>query len=111
MVKVVIAGGRDKWVSETEIETAILESGLEVSEIVFGGSCGVDECARQYGIKKGIKTTVFYADWDIHGYSAGPIRNGEMAKYSDALIAFRGGRGTSSMVSAMEKLRKPVFKV
>ena len=110
-MKVIIAGGRDRWVSDAEIKTAIIESGFDVSEIVCGGAKGIDDCALQYGIKNGIKTTIFPAEWHIHGDSAGPIRNHEMSLYSDALIVFVGGRGTQNIVNAMKRLNKPIFDV
>ncbi len=48
--------------------------------------------------------------WDIHGKSAGHIRNAEMADYADALIAFWDGksRGTANMI---ENARKRGLKI
>lgn len=42
----------------------------------------------------------FPANWDKHGKSAGHIRNAEMAKYADALVAFWDGKskGTKGMI-------------
>lgn len=44
---------------------------------------------------------------DKHGKMAGPIRNLEMAKYADGLIAFWDGksRGTRDMITKAKKER------
>lgn len=53
----------------------------------------------------------FPANWDKHGKSAGYIRNGEMAKYADCLLAVWNGssKGTKHMIDLMEKENKTVF--
>lgn len=47
----------------------------------------------------------FPANWDRYGRSAGYIRNAEMAKVSDILLAFwdMESRGTKNMIELMEK--------
>lgn len=71
-------------------------------EIVEGGATGVDSLAKSYAISKYIKYKEFPADWNKHGRAAGPIRNKQMAEYSDILIAFRyvnnPSRGTENMI-------------
>ena len=46
------------------------------------------------------------ADWDQYGRSAGMIRNREMAKAADSLIAFWDGKskGTANMIQTSEKM-------
>lgn len=45
------------------------------------------------------------ADWESHGKSAGYIRNAEMEKVSDILLAFwdMESRGTKNMIELMER--------
>lgn len=82
----------------------------EVTEVVHGGARGVDQivgsiCKGTWPVK------VFLADWRKHGKSAGPIRNAEMAKYADVLVAIMiegGSRGTQNMIDQMIRLGKPV---
>ena len=50
-------------------------------EIVEGGARGTDALAKRYATEHGIKCHEFSALWDMHGMSAGPIRNSEMVKF------------------------------
>ena len=53
----------------------------------------------------------FPAEWDKYGRSAGPIRNGQMAKAAEALIALLapGSRGTKNMIEQATKKGLKVF--
>lgn len=80
--------------------------------ILQGGARGIDAAAKGYlGNKYTVKT--YPALWHKHGRSAGPIRNGEMAKEADCLLAIWDGvsRGTGNMVRWMIAEGKPVFIV
>ncbi len=103
-MKVIIAGGRD-ITDYSLIEIAINESGFIIDEVVSGGATGVDTLAIKYAIEKGIPSKVFHADWKKHQRAAGPIRNREMAEYSDALIAIWDGksRGTKNMIEEAKR--------
>lgn len=50
-------------------------------EIVQGGANGADKFAEIYANNHAYKCTLFKADWDKHGKSAGYIRNSEMHNY------------------------------
>lgn len=73
--------------------------------IVSGGAKGADLLGEKYASDRGMKITVYKADWKKHGSSAGPRRNLLMAKNADALVAFWDGlsRGTKSMVEIADK--------
>ena len=66
---------------------------------------------RRWAIENGIPIKEFPANWQEFGRAAGPIRNGEMADYADALIAIWDGRsrGTADMISRMKIKEKPVW--
>lgn len=107
-MKVIIAGSRH--INDmSALRRAIELSKFDITEIVSGGASGVDTLGEIYAAEKGIPVKRFPADWDKHGRSAGPIRNGEMAEYADALIAVWHGasRGTANMIkqASYKKLR------
>lgn len=68
--------------------------------IVSGTARGADHLGEQYAKERGYEVRQYPADWDAHGKSAGYIRNREMAKNADALIAFWDGqsKGTKLMI-------------
>ncbi len=112
-MKLIIAGSRnlenddlvERWVlTKFDIK--------DIDEIVSGGARGADSCGESFARKYDIPIAIFPAEWNIHGRAAGPIRNAQMAKYGDVLIAFTsGGRGTTNMINTMKKQGKPVHVI
>lgn len=111
-MKVIVAGSRVITDSQFVID-AIISSGYEVSEVFCGGARGVDKIGAEIAKGIGIPVRHFPADWNLHGKSAGMIRNREMAEQADALIAVWDGqsRGTAHMISVMRDLGKPCHVV
>ncbi len=129
-MKLIIAGNRDINVTGGLIAELIALHNLQPIEIVSGGARGVDRCGEVFVEQwnqmhktpqaipsnyqaKEIALKVFEADWEEHGKAAGPIRNGEMAKYADALLLIWDGesRGSANMKDQMLKERKPVYEM
>lgn len=103
-MKLIIAGGREYYLSPMEYRK--LDSLIKdkcVTEIVSGGATGVDSCGEFWAEVRGLKCTVFKADWTKHGRKAGPIRNAEMAAYANVAVLFHGGIGTRSMYDEAAK--------
>lgn len=117
--KIVIAGGRDftdKVLLENALEFLLETKGLPPTntwEVVSGLARGADTLGRNYAIAKGIPYKDFPADWEFHGNSAGYIRNKEMAKYGDVLIAFHDtvSKGTQHMIDLAREYGLRVFVV
>lgn len=95
---------------------ALKRAPFEITEVV-SGACkeGVDRLGEEWAGRKGIPVKRFPADWNQYGRRAGPLRNREMAKYADALIAIWDGesRGTRNMIdeALREKLEVYVYCV
>lgn len=98
-MKIIIAGGRD-ITDPNIVMLAMAHSGWVPTEVVSGGASGVDTLGEQWASQYGFPVRRFPADWKRHGNAAGPIRNGEMAAYADALVAIWDGksRGTFNMI-------------
>jgi hypothetical protein len=116
-MKVIIAGSRtfDNYLVLKKYCDKIL-SNVDKSdiEIVSGGARGADFFGEKYAQENSYGIKLFPANWDKYGKSAGYIRNQEMAKYADALIAFWDGtsRGTKHMIDLAKKhdLKVRVYK-
>ena len=76
------------------------------SSIVCGEARGADSLGKQDAQDHGIPIRSFPADWDRYGKKAGYLRNEEMARNADALIAFWDGqsRGTGNMIEIAKRI-------
>jgi len=102
--KVIIAGSRDFNNELLLYQTCdiLLENKRKDSSIVIisGTARGADQLGEKYALSRGFQLIKKPADWDRYGKKAGYLRNIEMAKMADALIAFWDGnsRGTKMMI-------------
>lgn len=117
MYKLIIAGSRKfnnpnilrsytKQILESLYKKGKLYPGYYDSvEIISGGANGADKLGERFANDYIIQLKIFLADWNKHGKSAGYIRNEEMAKYADGLVAFWDGksRGTKHMIELAKK--------
>lgn len=71
---------------------------------------GVDGLAERYAFENNLVSRSFPAKWERFGKFAGPIRNLNMAKYADRLIAFSsGGKGTANMIKCAKEQGLPTI--
>lgn len=99
-LRVCISGSRDfRNLSKVDL---IMELLPDDTVVLHGGARGVDERADAAARRRGLAVEVTRPDWKRHGKKAGPMRNREMVKGCDHLIAFWNGisRGTASAIQA-----------
>ncbi len=100
--KVIVAGGRDLDDEQLVIRTLEdLYGDYRYVEVVSGGSRGADRHGEAWAAWRDFPVKKFPADWDTHKNAAGPIRNEQMAKYAEVLVAFWDGKspGTRGMIN------------
>lgn len=104
-MKVAVVGSRN--LTNIELERYISE---DVEEIVSGGAVGVDLCAAEYAVRKGIKLTEFLPQYERYGRAAPIVRNKNIVDYSDKVIVFWNGtsKGTQSVIKYAKKIGKPL---
>lgn len=112
-MKLIIAGSRDIAVDLDYITDLIELNHLSPTEVVCGGAKGIDKCGERWAALNNVAIKHFPADWKTHGFAAGPIRNGQMADYADALLLIWNGfsRGSANMKKTMAHLGKPIIEV
>lgn len=106
---VAVAGSRS--ITNADVVCSVLDAKASgATQVVTGGARGVDTIAFDWAWAHGIPVQVIAAEWSRHGRAAGPIRNREIARLAERLIAIHDGhsRGTMHMIESMRNLRKPV---
>lgn len=110
-MKLIIAGSRGIVLPVT-LRAAIKWSGWrdEITEVVSGMARGVDRLGADWAEENGLILARFYARWQVHGRDAGFIRNEDMARYGDALLAVWDGTsgGTAHMIRCAKQRGLPV---
>jgi len=78
--------------------------------VVSGGAHGVDQCAERAARARGLHVLIIPAEWKRHGHNAGVIRNTEIARVADRVVAFwdERSRGTRDVVSKFVAAGKDV---
>lgn len=104
-MKLAVIGSRSLTVTNLE---DYLPQG--VTEIVSGGARGIDACAREYSLTKGIKLTEFFSEYKKYGRCAPLKRNLQIIDYADEVLAFWDGqsRGTKYVIEQCENRNKKV---
>lgn len=99
---IIIAGGRDfddyGYLSQTMDH--LLSDVKDEVVIICGKAKGADTFGERYAIEHGRTVKYFPADWKRYGKAAGFMRNTEMARNADILVAFWDGKssGTKHMI-------------
>jgi YspA, cpYpsA-related SLOG family len=109
MTRVLVCGSR--VIDDDKLVFKILDiAECDITELVSGGAIGVDKSAEKWANARGIKVTQFIPDWEKEPRKAGIIRNREMVKYAEAVIAIWNGtsRGTESTIKFARKHKKPL---
>lgn len=110
-MRVIIAGSRGV-ADPVALEQAIAASGFRITCVVSGGARGADALGEAWAWRNGVSLSIMPAEWDKRGKRAGLIRNEEMAKYAEALIALWDGQspGTRHMIETAARLGLPTYK-
>lgn len=100
---VIIAGTRH-FIDPKLLDKTIEESGFHITCVISGAARGVDLLGERWAQKRGIGVRSFPAKWDAFGKAAGVMRNEDMAKVAQALIALpcQHSKGTKDMIERAE---------
>lgn len=112
-MKLAIVGGRD-YHDYALLANTIFSSLCPldfITEIISGGAKGTDHLAEDFAENNDIPLTVFPAEWNKYGKSAGFIRNQTIVNNCDMVLAFWDGqsRGTADTIEKAKKAKKPTL--
>jgi hypothetical protein len=110
-MKIIVAGPRD--FTNHQFVYGVLSQVVKPWDVIIqGGAAGVDRIAQTWARTHGIACRTFPALWEKQGRAAGGIRNEQMAREADVLIAFvNGSPGTANMIRQMQVLKKQIMYV
>lgn len=104
-MKVLICGSRE-WLDPVPIKE-VIDALSPGSTVIVGGARGADLIAQNLAEERDdITVKVFYAEWDMWGKRAGPMRNIEMLNNKpDIVYAFplRKSKGTYHTINEAKK--------
>lgn len=91
-------------------EVILAGLGMGVTTIISGGAVGVDRWAADAAREHGLQLVEILPDWNAHGKAAGIIRNREIVRQAEAVVAFWDGKskGTRSTIEMAAEARKLV---
>lgn len=83
------------------VDAALSDHNIEPGRVISGGASGADYCAEVWAEARDVPMTIFPAQWDQYGNKAGPLRNDEVVKAADVVVAFWNGSssGTQDTIS------------
>lgn len=120
--RIIICGGRhfDNYSSlEYVMDQVMSDLDLDFSEIeVVSGHCtGADQLGELYADRNRLLCTIFPAQWEKYGRSAGPIRNSAMIDYAaesevPVVVAFvsPNTRGTNDTVAKAKRKQFNIYE-
>lgn len=86
-------------------------SNNNITHIISGGAIGADAIAEQWATLNDIPVTIYKPDWEKFGKSAGFIRNYDIIKDAEMVIAFWDGvsKGTEHSLVYANKIGKQII--
>lgn len=106
-MRVAVIGSRT-WTDLKKIYDT-LDDLKDIKTIISGGARSADQISEEYAKDRNLRTMIFFPDYDRYGKIAPLIRNREIVKNADMVIAFHDGksRGTLYTIDYAKKLGIP----
>lgn len=104
-MNIAIIGSRS--FNDYEKASEALQKLPRASLIISGGAVGADKTAEELAAAFSIPIKIYRPDWDKHGKSAGFVRNHDIIKAADHVLAFWDGvsKGTAHSLRLARDLK------
>lgn len=97
-------GHRDKLAKKSDFEQVLKD--FPDSIWIHGGAIGFDTQVEQFARRHGIKTVVIRPDYEKYGKRAPLVRNDEIVKLGEVLIALYDGRQSGGSFYTIKQARE-----
>jgi len=86
---------------------------IAFDEIVSGGAKGADSLGARFAKQYNIKLTEYLPDWEKYGKRAAFLRNEDIIKNADFVLAFWDSisKGTGNSLSIAKRLKKATLTI
>lgn len=110
-MKVAVVGTRNPSISYEEWLLRFSDIRVPITNLVSGGAKGIDSYVKRFSGESGIPLEEFKPDYSRYGKAAPLIRNEEIVKHADLIIAFpsKDSRGTFDTIKKAYKYGKTVI--
>ena len=110
-MKLAIIGSRSFINKELLYKVIDTHFSVPITEIISGGAAGADSLGAQWGWSSDVKVTEFKPDWSAYGKAAGIIRNKDIIREAEFVLAFWDGvsKGTQHSIGEAKRLKKPTL--
>lgn len=108
-MKVGVIGSRN--FNDYNLLKSVLDD-LDISVIISGGAKGADSLAELWASDNNVKTEIYKPNWSL-GRRAAAIRNIEIVKNSELIVAFWDGKssGTKMTLDIAKSKNKKIIKI
>lgn len=107
-MKIAIVGSRDY--PRLDLVNAYVKTLPAGTVVVSGGARGVDQAAETAARQCGLEVISFKADWNRWGKAAGIMRNGDIVRAAEQVVAFWvGSKGTLDTINKALAAKKSVI--
>jgi len=110
-----IVGSRNfnRWDLLVSEMIKLIDTHGQPDSIISGGAKGADSMAEKWAKSNGCKMIIHPALWDTYGRRAAYLRNQDIVRDSDILLAFpsKGGRGTQMTINLSQDKGIPTIIV
>lgn len=94
-MKLAIIGSRD-FTDYDLLSRELKQYKDKITRVISGGAKGADTLGERWAKENNIPIQIFLPDWNKHGKGAGLLRNHDIIKNSNIVIAFWDGKSTGT---------------
>lgn len=90
--------GSNTFTDYAKFEEEIKKLPIDITRIVSCGGHGTDKLAEKYARKHNLPLTIYTANWNDYGVKVGHIRDIDLVKDAEYIVAFWDGKSKETAI-------------